>query len=136
MPQHVGPFHHRVERLVQIELADLVVHRQYLDPNFTDLNNSSESASFVSFPHLTVGKQLLHRVKCSDCTFPLFEAAGSFAHSAIGSRVHREIFPLARIREGKNKNGEWENVVKPVIRRWGESDLSKLYLLVADYCNR
>jgi hypothetical protein len=134
LPQHPGPFHHRMERLVQIELADLVVHRQYLDPHFTDLYNSP---SFVSFPHSTTEKQHLHRVKCSDCTFPLFGAAGSFAHSAIGSRIHREIFPLTRIREGKNKNGEWEYVVKPVIQRWGESDLFKLNLLVADYyCNR
>jgi hypothetical protein len=117
-----------VERLVQIELADLVVHRQYLDPDFSDMN-SSESSSFASFPNSTPGKQLLHRVKCSDCTFLLFEATGSFTHSTIGSRVHREIFPLTRIREGKNKNGEWEYVVKPVIRRWGKSDLFKLNLL-------
>ena len=73
MPKDMGPLHHRVERLVHIELADLVMNRQYLQPDFPNMKIATESAFTVSCPNSPAGRQLLQRVKCSDCTFSLFE---------------------------------------------------------------
>jgi hypothetical protein len=42
-----GPLCHRVERLVHIELADLVVHTPYLDPGFPKVDNSDPPSSAV-----------------------------------------------------------------------------------------
>lgn len=73
MPKDMGPFHHRVERFVHIELADLVMNRQYLQPEFPDINIATELGFPENSPHSPAGKQLLQRVVCSDCTFSCFE---------------------------------------------------------------
>jgi hypothetical protein len=36
----------------------------------------------------------------------------------IGGKVHKEIFTFAKA-TGKNKGKEWDNVVKPIIEKWG-----------------
>ena len=74
MPKNAGTLHHKVEELVFIELQDLVVHRQYLDPDFPNIKNNTESASVISFANSISEDKLDHvldRVKCS-CRFLLF----------------------------------------------------------------
>lgn len=56
-----GPLCHRVERLVHIELADLVVHTPYLDPNFPKVDNSDTSPSTSGSPKKATMKP------CLDC---------------------------------------------------------------------
>lgn len=69
MPRDMGPLHHRVERLVHIELADLVMNQQYLRSGFPNLEVATESSFDVSCPNSPAGRQLLQSVKCSDCMF-------------------------------------------------------------------
>ena len=59
-----GPFCRKVERLVHLELGDLVEHRQYLHPNFTLTMKDGVFASSEEWR-----KQPASRVlqKCSDC---------------------------------------------------------------------
>jgi hypothetical protein len=37
----------------------------------------------------------------------------------VGNTVHQEIFPFVRVTEGRYKGKEWEDIVKPVIEKWG-----------------
>lgn len=56
-----GPLCHRVERLVHIELADLVVHTPYLDSKFPNVDNSDTSPSTSGSPKKAAMKP------CFDC---------------------------------------------------------------------
>ena len=38
----------------------------------------------------------------------------------IGGAMHKEIFTFKRYQKGKNKDKEWELIVQPVLKRWGE----------------
>jgi len=58
-----GPLCHRVERLVHIELADLVVHTPYLDPKFPKVDNSDSSPSGVGSP----APKKVTMKPCPDC---------------------------------------------------------------------
>lgn len=92
-----GPLCHRVERLVHIELADLVVHTPYLDSKFPKVDNSTSSPSFSGSPKKATMKP------CLDC-----------------GAIHREIFAFPRPAKGHYKGREWELLVKPVIEKWGK----------------
>ncbi|KAG2364963.1 hypothetical protein BDR07DRAFT_1354361 [Suillus spraguei] len=92
-----GPLCHRVERLVHIELADLVVHTPYLDPKFPKVDNSDTSPSTSGSPKKATMKP------CLDC-----------------GAIHREIFAFPRPEKGRYKGREWELLVKPVIEKWGK----------------
>ncbi|KAG1868800.1 hypothetical protein C8R48DRAFT_701426 [Suillus tomentosus] len=98
-----GPLCHRVERLVHIELADLVVHTPYLDPKFPKVDNSDTSPSTSGSPKKATMKP------CLDC-----------------GTIHREIFAFPRPEKGRYKGREWELLVKPVIEKWGKF-VSKYY---------
>lgn len=37
-----------------------------------------------------------------------------------GGKLHQEIFMFQRAKSGKYKDHIWEQVVQPVIKRWGE----------------
>ena len=68
-----GPLCHRVERLVHIELADLVVHTPYLKPHFPKVDdNSNLSSSGVGSP--TPKKAAMKR--CPDCEQWVFYHSG------------------------------------------------------------
>ncbi|KAG2120024.1 hypothetical protein DEU56DRAFT_904790 [Suillus clintonianus] len=86
-----GPMAKQLERLVHIELGDLATHAPYLHPNFPDVQ-------FSDIPRLpkAVPKP------CRDCGIK-----------------HKEIFSFTRVKEGEFFEREWEDIVKPVIRRWG-----------------
>jgi len=94
-----GPLCHRVERLVHIELADLVVHTPYLNPKFPKIDNSDLSSSGVGSP--TPKKSVMK--PCPDC-----------------GTIHREIFAFPRPEKGRYKGREWDLLVKPVIEKWGK----------------
>jgi hypothetical protein len=36
-----------------------------------------------------------------------------------GNTKHREIFSFERVTEGRYEGNEWEDIVKPVIEKWG-----------------
>jgi hypothetical protein len=37
----------------------------------------------------------------------------------VGNTVHQEIFSFERVTGGRYKGKEWEDIVKPVIEKWG-----------------
>lgn len=82
---------HRLERLIHLELADLATRSAYLDPDWP-----------VVAP-LSTSNQRSSVVQCSDC-----------------GESHREIFDFVRVKQGKYRNKEWEMIVLPVIRKWGQ----------------
>lgn len=82
---------HISERLIHLELADLVATGIYLDP---------------AWPHPAqtngrTGSDVKKSELCADC-----------------GTLHKEIFPFKRLK-GHRKGKEWELVVQPVIERWG-----------------
>ncbi|KAL7283041.1 hypothetical protein ACG7TL_002465 [Trametes sanguinea] len=86
-----GPYCHRVERLVHLELADLALNAPYLDPDFPNAksdggNNKGRGRA---------------RGPCPDC-----------------GTVHKEIFTFPRA-TGRYKGKEWQEIVRPVIEKWG-----------------
>ncbi|KAI0637404.1 hypothetical protein C8Q77DRAFT_1050633 [Trametes polyzona] len=88
-----GPYCHRVERLVHLELADIALNAPYLDPEFPNLSGDSAGGG--------AGRRAPARGPCPDC-----------------GAVHKEIFTLPRA-TGRYKGKEWEEIVRPVIEKWG-----------------
>ncbi|KIJ63261.1 hypothetical protein HYDPIDRAFT_92638 [Hydnomerulius pinastri MD-312] len=97
-----GPFCHRVERLVHIELADLSIHAPYLEPGWPKVNNSDPSPSATSASSSPSPKKAAAK-PCPDC-----------------GAVHREIFTFPCPEKGRYKGREWDLIVKPVIEKWGK----------------
>ncbi|KAG8217257.1 hypothetical protein J3R82DRAFT_5349 [Butyriboletus roseoflavus] len=91
-----GPFCHRVERLVHIELKDLSLHAPYLNPAWP--NNTFDPATSPRNHRKTTAAE----ETCLDCGV-----------------VHREIFAFPRPAQGRYKGKEWDLIVKPVIEKWG-----------------
>ncbi|KAI6036927.1 hypothetical protein PISMIDRAFT_685748 [Pisolithus microcarpus 441] len=94
-----GPLCHRLERLVHIELADLSFYAPYLEPEWPKTNNSKQSPSSAS--SLSSALSAVRRA-CTDCGV-----------------VHREVFSFRRPNGGKYEGREWDDIVKPVIEKWG-----------------
>lgn len=115
-----GPLCHRVERLVHIELADLVVHTPYLNPKFPKVDNPNMSSSGVgsSTPKKAVMKP------CPDCEQSVYllqwPSMNFDIGHGLGDAIHREIFIFPRPEKGRYKGREWELLVKPVIEKWGK----------------
>lgn len=79
------------ERLIHLELADLVATGIYLDSSWPHPAQANvRTGSDVKKPEL-----------CADC-----------------GTLHKEIFSFKRLK-GHRKGKEWELVVQPVIERWG-----------------
>ncbi|KAG2124536.1 hypothetical protein BD769DRAFT_875854 [Suillus cothurnatus] len=87
-----GPMAEQLERLVHIELKDLATHAPYLHPNFPDVH-------FSDIPRLPKAKPK----PCRECN---------------GTK-HQEIFSFTLVKEGEFFGREWEDIIKPVIRKWG-----------------
>ena len=106
-----GPYCYRLERLVHLELADLVQNRPYLISGFPKLNSAPERETTP-----VVKRQ------CPDC-MPLFlycvKALG-LMYILVGGKTHKEIFTFKRYTAGKNKGREYEVIVKPVVDKWGK----------------
>ncbi|KAF8120951.1 hypothetical protein EV363DRAFT_1406710 [Boletus edulis] len=99
-PGEPGPFCHRVERLVHIELTDLSLHAPYLYLGWP--NNTSESLSGAGTTTI-LKKTTPKETTCRDCGV-----------------VHREIFTFPRPDKGRYEGKEWDLIVKPVIEKWGK----------------
>ncbi|KAG6379199.1 hypothetical protein JVT61DRAFT_11643 [Boletus reticuloceps] len=86
-PGEPGPFCHRVERLVHIELTDLSLHVPYLNPGWP--NNTSDPSSGAGTTTI-LKKTTPKETTCLDC-----------------GAVHREIFTFLRPDKGviKERNG-------------------------------
>ncbi|TFK76560.1 hypothetical protein BDN72DRAFT_885262 [Pluteus cervinus] len=87
---------HRLERLIHMELTDLVETDVYLHAAWPKPGPLDESTLVKD--GISAGK----RAPCADC-----------------GQMHKEIFEFSRLEKGKNKAKEWEVIVKPVIERWG-----------------
>ncbi|KAI0781356.1 hypothetical protein BD413DRAFT_463208 [Trametes elegans] len=92
-----GPYCHRVERLVHIELADLALNAPYLDPDFPNVKGFEAGSG---------NRRAALRGPCPDCKL------------GTGGTVHKEIFTFRRAK-GRYKGKEWEEIVRPVIEKWG-----------------
>ncbi|KAL5511904.1 hypothetical protein ACEPAH_5122 [Sanghuangporus vaninii] len=113
---------HKLERLVHLELADLVVHAPYLNRNFP--NVSSEMAG-------EEGTSDTPRSKPGTPSKNGKRAGGGASSTALNSlqqgndpcpdcgKFHKEIFPFTRPEDGPYREEEWEKLVKPVIEKWG-----------------
>lgn len=118
-PGPMGPRCRLVERLVHLELSDLVVNRQYMEPDFMSRTKLDILSPPKIAPKSSAGKILLEHQQCIDCAC-LFEYLEGWLIDYIGGMVHREIFTFARVGEGIYKGKEWDLIVKPVIEKWGE----------------
>jgi hypothetical protein len=91
-----GPWCHKLERLIHLELAGLVSSCIYLDPRWPNVEVDASSSDSD-----TKSKVSDARKPCVDC----------------GS-THKEIFEFKRWKRGNRR--EWDGLVKPVIERWGK----------------
>ncbi|KAJ6608628.1 hypothetical protein B0H10DRAFT_2067458 [Mycena sp. CBHHK59/15] len=99
---------HRLERLIHLELADLVAEGQYLKPNWKSFQKGQPPTVNISSPPSTPSKKpaaaaLGTGPKCPDC-----------------GTQHKEIFTFTRVKKAPYKSKEWEGIVKPIIERWGQ----------------
>jgi len=108
-----GPNSHRLERLIHLELADLVTNTPYLLPGFPKVappasngsgsGNGDTQTTPTKKPKVKDLNVRMSGKTCPDC----------------GS-IHREIFTFANAAKGKYKGKEWDLVVQPVIAKWGK----------------
>lgn len=104
-----GPWCHRLERLVHIELADVAMSAPYLEAGYPNIEASKE-----------VDKGDKRDVKkCPDCMYFFPRVVGGLISKTKGSTKHKEIFTFERATKGRYKGKEWESIVKPVIEKWG-----------------
>jgi len=97
-----GKHCHRLERLIHLELSDLVVNKAYQRPEFLQKRPNSDHIP-PALPHAPRSANKLHREECPDC-----------------GQLHKEIFTFTRVESGKLKNKEWDMIVHPVIEKWGK----------------
>lgn len=120
-----------MERLVHLELADLVVSGAYLESEFRVKKGGggkgapAGSLSVGGTPKkVSVGSPGKKKAgtACVDCEFQFFQSAirESSGRPFAGGTVHKEIFTFTRIERGRYKGKEWEAIVKPMIEKWGE----------------
>ncbi|TFL07792.1 hypothetical protein BDV98DRAFT_496114 [Pterulicium gracile] len=84
---------HRLERLIHLELNDLVTREVHLQPGWP----SPPAADGAKSP-----KKAAKKDKCADC-----------------GQTHKEIFEFTRFAGGRYKNKEFDSIVRPVIEKWG-----------------
>jgi hypothetical protein len=104
-----GPYCYRVERLVHLELADLVQNKPYLVAGYPRLDEAPDRDNSPA-----------EKRKCPDCRSCFYpKDSGSLTILIVGGKTHKEIFTFQRFASGKNKGKEYEVVVKPVVEKWG-----------------
>lgn len=112
-PGPPGPHIHRLERLLHLHLADLVMYAQYNDPRFPNMsspddipksaNSSKSPKSKPMYNQLALRAVQRQSNKCSDC-----------------GKFHKEIFPFIRTSNGPFEGQELEKIVIPIIQKWGD----------------
>ena len=107
-----GRYCHRLERLIHLELGDLVLSQQYIDPAFPTIE-----AANVKKPGTAT------RQRCAECRSPLCILPKCWSrhpdHYSSGGTAHKEIFTFRKVKKGKLQGREWESVVQPIIQKWG-----------------
>lgn len=108
-----GAYCHRLERLIHLELGDLVLSEQYIDPAFPKID-----AAKVKKTGPGATKQ-----KCGECGYPKYcrrtLTIADRPSSMSGGTTHKEIFTFKKVKKGKLKGKEWESIVQPIIQKWG-----------------
>ncbi|KAI0956795.1 hypothetical protein AcW1_005389 [Taiwanofungus camphoratus] len=84
-----GPWCHRLERLVHLEIADLALYAPHYNAQFPNTKARLQASKTVE------------KKPCSDC-----------------GMLHKEIFTFTRVKDGAYNGREWEYLVKPVIEKW------------------
>jgi Meiotically up-regulated gene 113 len=119
-----GPCCHRLERLVHLELADLSVNAQYLNRHFPNIKKSDNNTASTSSSaqHTTSAAKRMQHKPCADCKRLCSSKILMYmiTTNCIGGQVHKEIFVFTRVESGSHVGKEWENVVQPVIEKWGQ----------------
>ncbi|KAF8744547.1 hypothetical protein RHS02_02354, partial [Rhizoctonia solani] len=103
-PGEKGKYCHRLERLIHLELSDVALNSTHLKPEFSKKKSTKKAkAEDDSSSSKTPSSSKLVKKPCPDC-----------------GAVHKEIFTLGRVTSGKMKGREWEDVVQPIIEKWGK----------------
>lgn len=107
-----GAYCHRLERLIHLELGDLVLSQQYLDPAFPKIETANVKKTGVG-----------NKQKCAECmSLAVTPKLGEMIpdHRLLGGTTHKEIFTFKQAKKGKFKEKEWELIVEPIVQKWGE----------------
>lgn len=105
-----GAYCHRLERLIHLELGDLVLSQQYIDPAFPKIDNANVKNTGMAI-----------KQKCAECGYPMLSSNCNTAdRRLLGGTTHKEIFTFKKVKKGKLKGKEWESIVQPIVQRWGE----------------
>ncbi|KAH7107357.1 hypothetical protein BKA62DRAFT_610935 [Auriculariales sp. MPI-PUGE-AT-0066] len=112
-PGRPSPFMGRLERLVHLELADLAVYAPYLP----EAERPPVPGDGRSGPRRSSSDDAVAAGKSKKST-PIKPPQRQRVVCACGT-VHQEIFIFKRAKKGDYKDGIWENLVRPVIARWG-----------------
>ncbi|KZS98987.1 hypothetical protein SISNIDRAFT_447819 [Sistotremastrum niveocremeum HHB9708] len=136
-PGEPGPWCHRLEKLIHLELADLVLYQQYLHSeyplaNFETIHGKVENVSDDSLSE-TGNSQAVQSKGKKKARGSQVQALGKEEHNVNRAAllqlkkeicddcgtVHQEIFAFRRA-EGKYKGREFEAIVEPIIHKWGQ----------------
>ncbi|CAE6364235.1 unnamed protein product [Rhizoctonia solani] len=103
-PGEKGKYCHRLERLIHLELSDVALNSTHLTPEFKKTASAKKAKTGAdSSPSKAPPASKLVKKPCPDC-----------------GAVHKEIFTLDRVISGKLKGREWEDVIQPIIEKWGK----------------
>ncbi|CAE6459753.1 unnamed protein product [Rhizoctonia solani] len=103
-PGEKGKYCHRLERLIHLELSDIALNSTHLASEFNKKTSAKKAkADTTSTSSKAPPASKLVKKPCPDC-----------------GAVHKEIFTLERVTSGKMKGREWEDVVQPIIEKWGK----------------
>ncbi|EJD06127.1 uncharacterized protein FOMMEDRAFT_104617 [Fomitiporia mediterranea MF3/22] len=116
-PGEKGAFCHKLERLVHLELADLVVYAPYLNPDFQ--NVSGEESTSARIPRSNPGTPGKGGKRAGASSAALNSLQQGNVPCADCGTVHKEIFSFLRPEKGSYKGREWDLLVMPVIEKWG-----------------
>ena len=108
-----GPWCHRLERLMHIELTDLTTNAPYLHPKFPAVE-----AADLPTPSKKAGK----REKCHDCESSRGSECNAVNTDAAvaGGAMHKEIFSFELPDDDERALTVYEDIVRPALERWGK----------------
>lgn len=116
----MGPYCHHVKELVHLELGDLAVNCQYLDPNLM-AEFFPKCMPPVTRPSSHTEELAVPLRKCL-CTFPwIYLRLQLIVRRFSGGKLHKSVFMLPRIHYEEYNNKEWELVLKPLFEKWGKN---------------
>ncbi|KAF7305066.1 hypothetical protein MKEN_01221600 [Mycena kentingensis (nom. inval.)] len=115
---HKGAACHKLERLIHLELADLVAEGQYLKAGWTCFKIGDKPGTKAAPIDVDAGTGTGTGTGASPSKRPAAAAMGNGPPCPDCGTQHKEIFTFTRIKKGALKGKEWEGIVKPVVERW------------------